>query len=150
MTTAKVSRMLCKALNCRTDVVQTLLLQQRSGPIATFVNAHVSRCCACVRTLLTCGGTAVASLQACHFELFLRYPSPKLRVSTMRASCVRVAADPVPVPARAGLMLQVLTYNADQRVFGYVRVNMQRDGAGNLDATVSIDAMPITFGRALG
>lgn len=47
-------------------------------------------------------------------------------------------------------MLQVLTYNADQRVFGYVRVNMQRDGAGNLDASVSIDAMPINFGRALG
>ena len=68
----------------------------------------------------------------------------------MRASRVRVATDPVPIPARAGLMLQVLTYNADQRVFGYVRVNMQRDGAGNLDATVSIDAMPISFGRALG
>ncbi len=59
-----------------------------------------------------------------------------------------MAADLAPVCA--GLMLQVLTYNADQRVFGYVRVNMQRDGAGNLDASVSIDAMPINFGRALG
>ena len=64
----------------------------------------------------------------------------------MRAFCV--AADPVPVCA--GLMLQVLTYNADLRAFGYVSVNMQRDGSGNLDATVSIDAMPIEFGRALG